>query len=75
MDKVSICHNDDGEDGIRGNADGYLEQKTVNGNSLEKNKANHFDADDVYDFEVDTYALDTESQIACDNLKEADPNP
>jgi hypothetical protein len=75
MDRVSICHNDDGADGIRGTVDDFWEQKSVNGNSLDKHMANHFDVDGVHDFEVDTSAVDTPTQVLCDALVAADPEP
>ena len=70
MDKVDLCHNDDGADGIRGNVDDFWEQKSVNGNSLDKHIANHFDENNVFDFEVTA-----ETQAACDALVAADPEP
>jgi hypothetical protein len=69
MDKVNLCHNDDGADGIRGNVDDFWEQKSVNGNSLDKHIANHFDANGVFDFEI----VDGATQAACDALVAADP--
>lgn len=71
MPQVDLCHNDDGEDGIRGNADDFWEQKSVNGNSLDKHIANHFDENGVFDFEV----VDGATQAQCDALVAADPNP
>ena len=71
MEKVDLCHNDDGADGIRGNVDDFWEQKSVNGNSLDKHKTNHFDENGVFDFEI----VDEATQLACDALVEADPEP
>jgi len=71
MPQVDICHNDDGEDGIRGNADDFWEQKFVNGNAVTKHIANHFDTDDQFDFAV----VDGDTQTLCTALVEADPNP
>ncbi|HUT06583.1 MAG TPA: hypothetical protein VMW74_07855 [Nitrosopumilaceae archaeon] len=71
MPKVDLCHNDDGEDGIRGNVDDFWEQKSVNGNSLDKHIANHFDENNVFDFEV----VDGATQATCDALVAADPDP
>ncbi len=71
MEKVILCHNDDGEDGIRGNVDDFWEQKSVNGNSLDKHVANHFDENGVFDFEI----VDGDTQGTCDALVAADPDP
>ena len=71
MDRVDLCHNDDGADGIRGNVDDFWEQKSVNGNSLDKHMANHFDENNVFDFEI----VDDATQLACDALVAADPEP
>ncbi len=71
MPKVDLCHNDDGEDGIRGNVDDFWEQKSVNGNSLDKHIANHFDESGVFDFEI----VDGATQATCDALVAADPDP
>ena len=75
MEKVVLCHNDDGEDGIRGNVDDFWEQKSINGNALDKHTTNHADVNGQQDFEVDTSAADTDSQILCDALVLADPDP
>ena len=71
MPKVDLCHNDDGADGIRGNVDDFWEQISVNGNSLDKHIANHFDSDGQHDFEVVIPA----DQTLCTALITADPNP
>jgi len=71
MPKVDLCHNDDGEDGIRGNADDFWEQISVNGNALDKHIANHFDGSNVFDFEI----VDGATQTTCDALVAADPDP
>jgi len=71
MSKVDLCHNDDGEDGIRGTVDDFWEQKSVNGNSLDKHIANHFDEGGVFDFEI----VDGATQTTCDALVAADPDP
>jgi hypothetical protein len=71
MPKVDLCHNDDGADGIRGNADDFWEQKSVNGNALDKHIANHFDTSGQHDFEIGVGG----TQAECDALILADPNP
>jgi len=71
MLKVDLCHNDDGDDGIRGNVDDFWEQISVNGNSLDKHIANHFDESGVFDFEI----VDGATQATCDALVAADPDP
>jgi len=71
MPKVDLCHNDDGEDGIRGNVDDFWEQISVNGNSLDKHISNHFDESGVFDFEI----VDGATQTTCDDLVAADPDP
>ena len=71
MPKVDLCHNDDGEDGIRGNVDDFWEQISVNGNSLDKHIANHFDESGVFDFEI----VDGATQTTCNDLIAADPDP
>ena len=71
LPQVDICHNDDGVDGIRGTADDGWEQKFVNGNSLSKHVANHFDVNAQSDFEVVTAA----DQTLCTDLITADPLP
>jgi len=64
MPKVDLCHNDDGEDGIRGNSDDFWVQISVNGNSVDKHIANHFDVTDKHDFEI----VDIPTQDECDAL-------
>ena len=71
MPKVDLCHNDDGENGIRGDADDFWEQKSVNGNALDKHIANHFDTSGQHDFEIGVGG----TQAECDALILADPNP
>jgi len=71
MEKVDLCHNDDGEDGIRGTVDDFWEQKSINGNALNKHIANHFDENLVFDFEI----VDGTTQAECDALVLADPDP
>jgi hypothetical protein len=76
LPQVEICHNDDGEDGIRGTADDFWEQKFVNGNAVDKHVANHFDdlgtedvADDVFDFQIGVGG----SEADCDDLIATNP--
>ena len=71
MPQVDICHNDDGVDGIRGNADDGWEQKFINGNAVSKHVANHFDTNGVFDFAV----VDAGTQATCTALIAADPLP
>ncbi|MDH3825755.1 MAG: hypothetical protein OES14_08185 [Nitrosopumilus sp.] len=74
MPQVEICHNDDGEDGIRGTEDDYWEQKFVNGNAVDKHIANHADASGQSDFKI-LSDDDGVSAALCASLVLADPNP
>ena len=69
--KADVCHNDDGADDIRGNADDGWEVINVNGHSVSKHVSNHFDVDGQFDFEIGVGG----TQAECDLLIDADPLP
>ena len=66
MPQIEICHNDDGEDGIRGNADDFWEQKFVNGNSVAKHEANHADVSGQPDFKILSNDAGVSAQLCAD---------
>ncbi len=69
--KTDLCHNDDGDDGIRGNADDFWETINVNQHSVVKHELNHADINGVKDFAIPVSG----TQAECDILIAADPDP
>jgi len=71
LGKTDLCHNDDGDDGIRGNVDDFWEIINVNKHAVAKHELNHADINGVNDFAI----IDIGTQEACDILIAADPDP
>ena len=69
--KTDLCHNDDGDDGIRGNIDDFWEIINVNGHAVAKHVLNHADINGVNDFAIGLPG----TQEACDALIAVDPDP
>ena len=69
--KTDLCHNDDGDDGIRGNVDDFWEIINVNKHAVAKHELNHADIFGQPDFAIPASG----TQAACDILIAADPDP